>query len=59
MNDVAEHLKMLRAQVAKCERLREQSRSSIKKAVYDRALAHYRGLLAKVERTGERVTEEQ
>ncbi|UWU73034.1 hypothetical protein N2603_23305 [Bradyrhizobium huanghuaihaiense] len=50
MKDMLEHLAMLREQIVKCERLRNTARSQIKRAAFERVVAHYKVLAGELER---------
>ncbi|UPJ65980.1 hypothetical protein [Bradyrhizobium sp. 191] len=49
MKDMLEHLSTLREQIKKCEQLRDTAKSSIKRAAFDRIVAHYKVLAAELE----------
>ena len=44
MQDVLAHLEKLRAQIADCERLQGAAKNKIKRDIFARLPAHYRGL---------------
>ena len=49
MKDMIEHLKTLRAQIAKCEHLQRTSKGKIKRAIFGRLVGHYRVLAGELE----------
>ncbi|WP_439397009.1 hypothetical protein ACRQ5Q_08280 [Bradyrhizobium sp. PMVTL-01] len=49
MKDMLEHVATLREQIGKCERLRDEAKSPIKRAAFDRVVAHYRILVSELE----------
>jgi len=50
MKDMQAHLETLRANIAECERLQKAAKNGIKRATFERLVAHYRVLAAELER---------
>ncbi|WP_439399514.1 hypothetical protein ACRQ5Q_19360 [Bradyrhizobium sp. PMVTL-01] len=49
MKDMIEHLATLREQIVKCEQLRDAARPGIKRAAFERVVAHYKLLADELE----------
>jgi hypothetical protein len=49
MQDMLAHLEKLRAQIADCERLQGAAKNKIKRNIFARLAAHYRGLARELE----------
>lgn len=49
MEDMLEHLATVREQIKKCEQLRDAAKSQIKRAAFDRVVAHYKVLAGELE----------
>ena len=50
MKDMQAHLETLRENIAQCERLRQGSKSKIKRDIFGRLAAHYKVLAGELER---------
>jgi len=50
MQDLQAHLKMLRAQISECDRLRKAARTNIKREIFAKFGNHYRVLAGELER---------
>ena len=50
MNDLLAHLETLRAQIAECERLQREAKSTIKRDIFAKLAAHYKALAGELER---------
>jgi hypothetical protein len=48
MKDMQAHLETLRANIAECERLQKAAKNGIKRATFERLVAHYRVLAAEL-----------
>ncbi|MBR0855509.1 hypothetical protein [Bradyrhizobium liaoningense] len=49
MKDMLEHLATLRDQIGRCEELRDTAKSQIKRAIFERIVAHYKILAIELE----------
>ncbi|UPK31230.1 hypothetical protein [Bradyrhizobium sp. 195] len=49
MKDMQAHLETLRSQIKECEKLRDAAKGELKRATFDRIVAHYKVLASELE----------
>ncbi len=49
MKDMQLHLETLRSQIGKCERLRDAAKGEVKRAIFERIVAHYKALASELD----------